>query len=295
MAMTELLSGLSAAAVYGFAVASMLSVGLAHSLREILAPLRDVRVVLRVLVANFVFVPVVAVAVAGYLSLDRSLEVGLILVGMAAGAPFLVKLTEHAEHDVALGAMLLLLLIPATVVFMTVAVPIAVPDAAGVDAGAIAKPLGLTMLLPMAVGFLVRARAPRWAARVLPALGKLSTVALVLLVASTVVLHLHAILDVFGTGAILAALLVIAFAFTVGYGFGGPSDESRGVLGLATAQRNVAAATVVASGSFHDPRTLVMVVISSLVALAVLFPVAKVLRKRARGEAGRWIPRRRTT
>jgi bile acid:Na+ symporter, BASS family len=292
--MTEFLSRLSGATVYVFAVASMLSLGLAHSLREVVAPLRDLRIVFRVLVANFVFVPVIAVVVARHLSLDRSLEVGLILSGMAAGAPFLVKLTEHAEHDVALSATLLLLLIPATVVFMTMAVPIAVPDAADVDAGAIAWPLGLTMVLPTAVGFLVRARAPRWAARLLPVLGKLSTLALVVMVATIVILNLRAILDVFGTGAIFAALLVVAFAFVVGYGLGGPSDESRGVLGLGTAQRNIAAATVVASGSFHDPRTLVMVVISSLVALGVLFPVAKVLRRRARGEAGTWTPRRRT-
>lgn len=273
----------------------MLSVGLGHSLGEIAAPLRDVRVILRVLVPNFVFVPVIAVVVAERLSLDRSLEVGLILIGMAAGAPFLVKLTEHAEHDVALGATLLLLLLPPTVVFMTVLVPIAVPDAAHVDAGAIARPLGLTMLLPMTAGFLVRGRSPRWAARVHPALAKLSTLALVVMVATIVILNLRAILDVFGTGAIVAALLVVALAFVVGYGFGGPSDESRGALGLATAQRNIAAATVVASGSFHHPRTLVMVVIASLVALGVLFPVARVLRKRARGEAGTWIPRRRTT
>jgi BASS family bile acid:Na+ symporter len=293
--MTELLSGLSGAAVYVFAAASMLSLGLGHSLGEIVAPLRDVRIALRVLVPNFVFVPVIAVGVAEYLSLDRSLEVGLILIGMAAGAPFLVKLTEHAEHEVALSATLLLLLLPATVVFMTVFVPIAVPDANDVGAGAIARPLVLTMLLPMTVGFLVRGCSPRWAARVRPALGKLSTASLVVMVATIVVLNLRAILDVFGTGAILAALLLVVFAFVVGYGFGGPSDESRGVLGLATAQRNIAAATVVASGSFHDPRTLVMVVISSLVALGVLFPTAKVLRKRARGEAGPWIPRRRTS
>ncbi|WP_242352073.1 MULTISPECIES: bile acid:sodium symporter family protein [Anaeromyxobacter] len=293
--MTELVSALSGASVAVFAVASMLSLGLGHSLREVVAPLRDLRLVLRVLVPNFVFVPVIAVVVARHLSLDRSLEVGLILIGVAAGAPFLVKLTEHAEHDVGLSATLLLLLIPATVVFMTITVPIAVPDAADVGAGAIARPLVVTMVLPMAVGFLVGARSPRWAARVRPALGKLSTLALIVMVATVVMLNLRAILDVFGTGAILAALLVVAFAFVVGYGFGGPSDESRGVLGLATAQRNIAAATVVASGSFHDPRTLVMVVISSLVALGVLFPVAKVLRRRARGQAGTWIPRRRTT
>ena len=50
-------------AVLVFAVSSMLSVGLAHEWREILAPLRAVRPVLRALVANFVLVPLLAFVV----------------------------------------------------------------------------------------------------------------------------------------------------------------------------------------------------------------------------------------
>lgn len=52
------------------------------------------------------------------------------------------------------------------------------------------------------------------------------------------------------------------------------------VLGLGTAQRNIAAATVVATQSIGDPRTVVMVVIASLVGFAILFPIARLLRKR---------------
>lgn len=290
--MRELISTISTGAVFGFAVTSMFGLGLGHSLREILIPLRTPGAVGRVLLANFVFVPVLAVEIADWLSLDRPLEIGLLLIGMAAGAPFLVKLTERAEHDTALGATVLLLLVPGTVVFMPLFVPLAAPDAAHVSAGAIAAPLVVTMLLPAAAGFALRAASQRWAARLRPAFGRLSTLALVVLVATILYLNAPAILDVFGTGAILAALFLVAFAFVVGYGLGGPDDESRGVLGLGTAQRNIAAATVVASQSFHDARTLVMVTVSSLVALAVLFPAAIVLRKRRRGEAGEWTPRR---
>jgi bile acid:Na+ symporter, BASS family len=85
----------------------------------------------------------------------------------------------------------------------------------------------------------------------------------------------------FGSGAILASALLILGAFGIGYVLGGPDTGNRGVLGLGTAQRNIAAATVVATQAIGDPNTLVMVVVTSLVAFAILFPTAWALEKRA--------------
>jgi BASS family bile acid:Na+ symporter len=53
------------------------------------------------------------------------------------------------------------------------------------------------------------------------------------------------------------------------------------VLALATGQRNISAATVVAAQGFQDSGILVMVIISSLVGFALLFPAASVLRQMA--------------
>ncbi|HEX7125284.1 MAG TPA: transporter, partial [Thermodesulfobacteriota bacterium] len=141
--MTDLLSSL---AVLVFAVSSMLSVGFSYTVRQILEPLRNARGVIRALVANFALVPLLAFAVVQALRPNRPLEVGLILIATAAGAPFLIKLAEAAEGDLAIAATLLVLLPPVTVVYMPIVVRLAVPDAA-VSAGAVARPLVLTMLL----------------------------------------------------------------------------------------------------------------------------------------------------
>jgi BASS family bile acid:Na+ symporter len=50
-------------------------------------------------------------------------------------------------------------------------------------------------------------------------------------------------------------------------------------LGLGTAQRNIAAATVVVAQG--DSSTLAMIVVTSLVGFAILFPTAWALEKRA--------------
>ena len=70
--------------------------------------------------------------------------------------------------------------------------------------------------------------------------------------------NFQAILGVFGTGAILGALVVIGAAFGLGYVPGDRALHGE-VMGLGTAQRNIAAATVVATQSFDNANTVVMV------------------------------------
>ena len=54
----------AAVAVPLFAVTSMVAVGLGHTVRQFLAPLRDARLVLAGLAANFVIAPATAFAVS---------------------------------------------------------------------------------------------------------------------------------------------------------------------------------------------------------------------------------------
>ena len=285
-------------AVMVFAAASMLSTGLGHTLRELVGPLRNVLNVFRVLVANFLLVPLLGFLLIWLLDLETGHAIGIFLVSVAAGAPFLIKLTRHAEHDVGMSATLLVLLLPATVLFMPIVVPVALPEAE-VSAGAIARPLVLTMMVPLAAGLLFRTFSERWPARLQPILATVSSIALAALIISTTVLHFEGMIGI-GLRPVLAAVLLIVGAFLSGYAMSGLGKEERGVLGLATAQRNVAAATVVATQSVNvavtptesidladtltqsvsAPDTLVMVVVTSLVALAVLFPIGTILRRR---------------
>ena len=283
--MDEFLTSVARISVLVFAVTSMASVGLAHSFKEVLYPLRNVRAVVRVLVANFVLVPILGIVVTQMLALPRPLEVGLILISMAAGAPFVVKLAAQADHNVALSTTLLVLLLPATAVFMPLIVPLVLKT--WVSARAIAVPLFLTMLLPLAIGMMIHERFSSWSERAHPIPGKVSSVMLIVLVATTLLANLERARSILGSGGILAAILLISGAFVIGYALGGQKIENRGVVALATAQRNIAAATVVATQSFEDSGVLVMVIVTSLVGLAILFPAARALRQRA----ARWVQR----
>jgi BASS family bile acid:Na+ symporter len=169
---------------------------------------------------------------------------------------------------------------PVTVVYMPLVVPLVVADAS-VSAMSIAVPLILTLLLPLVVGLVVDSVLPSLAARLRPVAVKTSTIALLVLIASTLVLNGPLFRDLLGTGAISAAVLLTAGGFGMGYLLSSPGFDRRAVMGLGAGQRNIAAALVVASRDFDDPNTLVMVVLFSIVDLIVLFPIAWVLRRRS--------------
>jgi BASS family bile acid:Na+ symporter len=172
---------------------------------------------------------------------------------------------------------------------MPIVVPFVAPDAT-VSAVSIAMPLILTMLLPLGAGLFIDARFKSLADRLRPISNRASSIALVASVALIFLANFRAILGVFGTGAIAAALIVVGGSFAVGYLLGGADPGEQEVIALATAQRNVAAATVVATQSFDDPDVVVMVVVTSIVSMAVLFPAAWALgrrqQKHAEGERG---------
>jgi BASS family bile acid:Na+ symporter len=282
--MREALAGVLNIAVLIFAVSSMLSVGLAHDWRDIVAPLRQLYKVFRALATNFVLVPLLAWLVLQAIPLEQPIAVGLFLVATAAGAAFLIKLAQLADSDIALSTTLLLVLLPATIVYMPIVVPLVLPDAR-VNATAIAAPLVFTMLLPLILGLAAHEYLAGMAARLQPFMRKLSTLALVVLIGATVLLNLRDVLLILRSTAILAALVFVTGAFAIGYLSGGPSRESKEILGLGTSQRNIAAAMVVASEAVGDADTLSMVVVTSLVTFVVLFPIAGAIRRHRRRDA----------
>jgi BASS family bile acid:Na+ symporter len=109
----DILSKAATVAMLSFVVSSMLAMGASLTVAQIIEPLRDVRLVVLALVANFVLMPLGAFALAKALWLDEQLGVGLLLLGCAAGAPFLPKLAELAKGNLpfAVGAMVLLMVV----------------------------------------------------------------------------------------------------------------------------------------------------------------------------------------
>ena len=269
-----------------FVVSSMVAMGLGLKVAQITAPLRNLRLVSLSLLANFVLMPAAAVVLARVLRLDEPLGVGLLVLGVAAGAPFLPKLTQIAKGNLAFAVALMVLLMVITVGYLPLVLPVLLPGVS-VNPAKIARSLVLLMLVPLAVALAVNAKLPAAAARAKPLFDRLSSLGLILVVVLLVVVNFNKVLSVFGTRAILAGLLFIAFGYAVGWALGGPAADTRPVLGLGTAQRNIAAALVVGGQSFSNPSVVVMVVVVAIVSLLILLPMSRLLaRKAGRGSGG---------
>jgi bile acid:Na+ symporter, BASS family len=280
----ELLQKASSVAMLAFVLSSMLAMGLNLTVGQIITPLRNVRLVTLSLLVNFVLMPLAAVGLATLLRLDEPLSVGLLLLGSAAGAPFLPKLAQIARGNLAFAVGLMVLLMVITVGYLPLVLPLLLPGVS-VNPAKIARSLFLLMLLPLAGALAVRAQFPDIAARTKPVLDRLSNLSLILLGLLITLANVNNVLDVFGTRGILAGLLFIAIGFVIGWFLGGPDINTRRVLALGTAQRNIAAALVVGSQSFSDPKVVVMVVVVAIVSLLVLMPLSRKLAKVKSGEA----------
>jgi bile acid:Na+ symporter, BASS family len=136
------------------------------------------------------------------------------------------------------------------------------------------------MLLPLAAGLALKTRYENLAARVKPLFDLISNVSLILLVLLITTANIDKVLQVFGTRGILAGLLFIAIGYGTGLLLGGSAADTRRVMALGTAQRNIAAALVVASQSFDDPKVVVMVIVVAIAGLIILMPLSRGLANR---------------
>ena len=107
-----------------FIVGSMLATGLSLTTAQILRPLKNARLVIVALLANFVLVPALAYLITAILPLDEALRIGLIVLATVAGAPFLVKEVQAAKGDIPVGVGLMFLLMVVTIFYVPLVLPL---------------------------------------------------------------------------------------------------------------------------------------------------------------------------
>jgi BASS family bile acid:Na+ symporter len=275
----DVLRKATTAAMLGFVISSMLAMGAGLTVEQIVAALRNRRLILSALLSNFVLMPLGALVLARALSLDEPLGIGLLLLGCAAGAPFLPKLAELARGNLPFAVGIMVMLMVVTVGYLPIVLPVLLPNVT-VSPSKIAQSLLLLMLLPLGVGLIVKSYRNRLAVRIKPSLDWFSNISLILLILLMSLTNFDKVLQVFGRRGILAGLVFIALGCSIGWLFGGPGDDQRRVLALGTGQRNIAAALVVGS-SFSDPEVTIMVVVVALIGLVTLMPLARALGRRA--------------
>ena len=279
--MSDILAVIMQLSVLVFVISSMLAMGLSLTIPQIMQPLKNPRLVILALAANFVLVPILAYIILLVIPLEQGLAIGLILMATAAGAPFLPKLAEAAKGNMAFSVGLMVLLMIVTIIYLPLVLPFLL-QGVEVNPWEIAQSLVVMMLIPLAAGLFIKARYESTAASLYPHMSQASSLAIVLLIVSALVLNFSNIIGVIGTGAIIAILLFLVGSFVIGFFLGGKDSGIRSVLGLGTAQRNLSAALVVGGQNFgDDPNVLVFIIVAALIGLVLLMAIGGELGKRS--------------
>lgn len=261
-----------------FVIATMLNVGLTQKPSAIAGHLKNRPFIIKMLLANFVFAPLLMIIALYFVPFEPALKAGLLIFSLGAGAPLLIKLTQTAKHEVALGAAVMMLLTVVTVIYMPIVLPLAL-SGVSVDAFSVAKSLLLQLLVPIGVGMLAVQFMPDVMKKVQPWVGRLGNIALYALIVITLVGYYPNLIQIVGKGAFLVGLAFVGAAFGLGYLAGRGKDHLEDIGGLGTAQRNTAAGVIIALENFSDPNVLVMLTLANMLGIVMLLIIAKALSR----------------
>jgi BASS family bile acid:Na+ symporter len=221
-----------------------------------------------VLPVNFVLVPALTFFLARWFQVSSDTAAGMALLAAAPFAPVVPTFTRLAKGDLALASALTGLF-PFLSAFATPLVcefslrPLLKTGSLHFDILSIFEVLVSTITLPLAIGVVVRHRAPALARRLLKPVETLSEAIGTIALIFVVVVEFQTICST-GGKALLAMALTSELAFLAGYAVSGPAPAARLVVALGTANRNIALALLVAVASFPGTPIVAMVVANGL-------------------------------
>jgi len=269
-----------------YIITTMLSMGLSFTPKQFLEPLKDKNLILKSMAANFILVPLLAFIILQLIPLQQGLAIGLILMATAAGSPFMLKLVQFMGADIKFAVGLMLILSLVTLVYMPLVLSIFLPGVS-VNHLSIAGSLVVLIFLPLIGGTLVKSRYNEIAKTIKPTFNQISNIFIFVVVILYLGLNYQEFMSVFGTGALIVSLLFVFLSFIVGYVLGGPSENTKPVLGLGTAMRNSSAAFVVAVTNFSSEYdVMAMIIVVYLFSIIMMMVISGEISKRSKKISG---------
>jgi BASS family bile acid:Na+ symporter len=187
-----------------------------------------------------------------------------------------------ARGDVNFAGAFIPLAAVGTVVFMPLLAPLMIKGLT-LSAVALAKPLVITVLIPLLVGALVRTYTAAMATKIFPVVKLIAGLSTALTVLFCLLLYGRQMLETAGSFALLSmtVFMIVLGLITYRFGFGLRQDQ-RSVMSLGMGTRNIAAvfAGVLAIPN-GDPRMVAMVVMWTLWSFILALLVAPLIGKHA--------------
>ena len=263
-------------------VATVLSLGMSFTLKQVLAPLSRWVLVVLMVVLNCVVIPAAAWGIAKAFGLSAASVSGLTLAAIgAAGAAGLkaTQLSKKADLALAVSVVIVLQLVNLA------AVPLwagQVVSGASISAATILKNLLALVLLPLVVGLVVRSRYAENAAKWRPELVKIANLALGLALIAGLAVNWSTIVSLFGSLMLLASLVIAVLALVLGLLVGGSDPGVRTTTGLVSGLRFSSLGLIIIGTQLNgNPDYLGPAIVFALVDMVVCMFIAVEIGRKA--------------
>lgn len=281
-ALMEFLQGTFSPLVFIFTVSNLAAMGLQVKMPEVILALKNKVAMLLIFVWGWIIGPAFGYLITRVLPLAEPYVVVVILASLAPCAPFLQQMVGKARGDISFAGALIPLVAVGTVLLMPLMAPLLIKGLS-IDTWALAKPLLLTILLPLVIGALFRHYNDNLATRIFPAVKKLAVLSTLLTIVWCLVLYGKGMLNTAGEFALLAMTLFMVGMGLITYFIGfGMHQNQRSVMSLGMGTRNVAAVLAAALAIPNaDPGIVVMTVMWTLWSVVLAAIAARIFSKAA--------------
>ena len=258
-------------------LATVFGFGLRATVDDLLYVVRRPRLLARSLLAVFVIVPVLTVALVEMFDFQHAVEIVLVALAISPVPPILPTKETKAGGNTsfAIGLMAILSLVSiAAVPLILEALQWLFSRQLGISTGAIAAVIVKSTLLPLVAGVAVRAALPTLAERIEKPVSLIGKVLLTVAVLPVLAGAFAGMWAAVGNGTVLAMMIVTVAGLVVGHLLGRPDPDHAVVLALSTACRHPAIALTIASTNFPQlqfgPIVLLYLIVNAIVGIPYL-------------------------
>ena len=269
---------------YLFVVVYMFSVPLESTRGEIIGHFKDVNLMGRALLANFVIIPILGFIVARFFDLPPDFRIGFLLLALAPGGLLALQFARVSKGNrVFAVAVLFVFCLLAILITPAVVLLFFHREGAGkLPFAWLILMLFLLIVVPALVGRALQRLIPQHAPKLGLWLGRLSIVIFIIAAVMAGRYKTPAV-KLMGTNGIAAIVLLILGAWVVGWLMGGPEIRNRKVLAISSSMRNVGVCLPIASNYFAGTDVSIPILAFSGIMIPMNMVFALVTRRMARG------------
>jgi len=244
-----------------FTVSNLAAMGLQVRMPQVVTALKNRRAIALIFIWGWVLGPSYGYLITKVLPLAEPFALVVLLASLAPCAPILQQVVGKARGDIGFAGAFIPVVAIGTVVLMPLLAPVLIKGLT-VSTWALAKPLLLTILLPLIIGAAIRHYAGTAATKIFPAVKGLAFLSTLACIGWCLTLYGRGIINTAGEMALLSMTLFMVGMALITYRFSfGLSQSQRSVMSMGMGAQNGAAifACVFAMAS-PDERTIVMTV-----------------------------------